>query len=292
MATPSAEVAIDEELIRTLVAEQQPTLAHLPARIVGEGWDNVVARLGDDLSVRLPRRQAAADLVTNEQRWLSTLAGSLPLPIPVPVFAGHPSADFPFAWSICPWFTGDATSEVPPDDPREAAITLGRFVAALHRPAPADAPLNPFRGVHLRERADAVEHRVSTLGDHIPTDAVLAAWSALRATPEHDGQPVWLHGDLHPSNMVTRDGRLAAIIDFGDLTSGDPATDLAAAWMMFAAPERAVFRATAGVDDDTWRRGAGWALNLSLAYLTGDDTTSMPAIGRVTLAAVLDEFTR
>ena len=101
---------------------------------------------------------------------------------------------------------------------------------------------------------------------------------------------VWLHGDLHPSNMLTHNGRLTAIIDFGDITSGDPATDLAVAWMMFGPVERALFRDEALIDDDTWRRAAGWALNLSLAYLTGDDTTSMPAIGRHTLDAVLTEF--
>jgi aminoglycoside phosphotransferase (APT) family kinase protein len=99
-----------------------------------------------------------------------------------------------------------------------------------------------------------------------------------------------LHGDLHPSNMLTCDGKISAIIDFGDIPSGDPATDLALAWMMFEERERTVFREAASIDEDTWRRAAGWALNLSLAYMTGDDTTSMPSIGRVTLAAVLDEF--
>jgi aminoglycoside phosphotransferase (APT) family kinase protein len=90
--------------------------------------------------------------------------------------------------------------------------------------------------------------------------------------------------------MLTLDGRLSAVIDFGDLTSGDPATDLAIAWMMFDSAHRAEFRERAGIDDATWHRAAGWALNLSLAYLTGDDTTSMPGIGRRTLTAVLDEF--
>ncbi len=290
MATPSAEVSIDEELVRQLIADQQPALARLTVRIVGEGWDNVVARLGDDLCVRLPRRRAAADLIANEQRWLPVLAESLPLPIPVPVFAGRPSAVYPFEWSICPWFDGAPTADVPFDDPGEAAVALGAFIAALHRPAPADAPENPFRGVHLRERADAVEQRVESLRARVPADTVLATWNSLRSTPEHSGPPVWLHGDLHPSNMVTRDGRLAAIIDFGDITSGDPATDLAAAWMMFGVDDRATFRTTAAVGDDTWRRAAGWALNLSLAYLTGDDSTSMPAIGQRALHAVLEEF--
>ena len=291
MPTPAAEIDIDARLVRDLLAEQQPDIAALPLRFVANGWDNVVVRLGDDLLIRLPRRAAAAQLVLNEQRWLPALAPRLPLPIPTPVFAGCPGPQYPWHWSICPWLPGDSAATAPPADPHETALSLAAFVVALHHPASPDAPENPFRGVHLRERAEAVEQRVELLHREVAADRVLGAWNDLRSTPEWAGPPVWLHGDLHPSNMLTCDGRLSAIIDFGDITSGDPATDLALAWMMFEDRERTVFREAASIDDDTWRRAAGWALNLSLAYMTGDDTTSMPSIGRVTLAAVLDEFT-
>jgi aminoglycoside phosphotransferase (APT) family kinase protein len=290
MATPSAELEIDESLVRSLLAEQQPALAHRPMRFVANGWDNVIVQLGVDLMVRLPRRAAAAQLVLNEQRWLPGLEPALPLPIPSPIFAGAPGRQYPWPWSICPWLPGHSAAAAPPSDAHAAAVTLAAFVVALHTPAPADAPENPFRGVHLQQRAEAVDGRVHSLRDVIPAAEVVRVWDDLRATPEWKGPPVWLHGDLHPSNMLTSDGKLSAIIDFGDITSGDPATDLALAWMMFGPRERDVFREAAGIDDDTWRRAAGWALNLSLAYLTGDDDTSMPSIGRLTLASVLAEF--
>jgi aminoglycoside phosphotransferase (APT) family kinase protein len=290
MATPSAEVEIDEPLVRGLLAEQQSELAGLPMRFVGNGWDNVVVQLGTDLMVRLPRRAAAAQLVVNEQRWLALLAPNLPLPIPTPLFAGVAGSRYPWAWSICPWLPGESAAAAPPTDPHETALTLGAFVSALHQPAPPDAPGNPFRGVHLQQRAEAVQQRTHSLRDVIPAEQVVAVWDELRSTPQWNEAPLWLHGDLHPSNMLTNEGRLSAIIDFGDITSGDPATDLAVAWMIFELRDREVFRRAANIDDDTWRRAAGWALNLSLAYLTGDDTTSMPAIGRATLAAVLAEF--
>ena len=290
MATPAAELEIDEALVRSLLVDQQPDLADLSMRMVANGWDNVVVQLGTDLMVRLPRRQASVQLVLNEQRWLPELAPKLPLPIPSPIFAGKPGAKYPWAWSICPWLPGDAASDAPPADPHDAALSLAAFVVALHQPAPADAPENPFRGVHLRQRAEAVQMRAESLGDVVPTGRVLAVWDDLRSTQEWAGPALWLHGDLHPSNMLTHHGRLSAVIDFGDVTSGDPATDLALAWMMFELRERDVFRRAAAIDDETWRRAAGWALNLSLAYLTGDDTTSMPSIGRTTLAAVLAEF--
>jgi aminoglycoside phosphotransferase (APT) family kinase protein len=290
MATPVAELEIDEPLVRGLLQEQQPELADLPIRFVANGWDNVIVQLGDDLMVRLPRRTAAAQLVLNEQQWLPRLEPRLPLPIPAPIFAGVPGPLYPWPWSICRWLPGESAAAVPPSDSHDAAVVLAAFVVALHQPAPADAPENPFRGVHLQQRAEAVRGRVESLGDVIPAAEVIRVWDDLRATPVWDKPPVWLHGDLHPSNMLTSDGQLSAIIDFGDITSGDPATDLALAWMMFDSRERTVFRSAAAIDADTWRRAAGWALNLSLAYLTGDDDTSMPAIGRITLAAVLEEF--
>lgn len=287
---PAAEIGIDARLVAGLLAEQCPELAALPVRIVGNGWDNTIARVGVDWMARLPRRSMSAALIEHEQRWLPLLAPSLPLVVPVPWFAGRASKSFPWAWSVCRWLPGESAAAAPPTDLAAAARTLAGFVLALHQPAPADAPTNAYRGVALRERADAVRQRASLLVDVIDSPRVLAVWDVLHATPAWDGPALWLHGDLHPSNMLTVDGRISAIIDFGDLTSGDPATDLAIAWMMFPKAERDVFRTAAAIDDRTWRRAAGWALNLSLAYLTGDDSTSMPAIGRATLAEVLTEF--
>lgn len=290
MTTPAAEIHIDERLVTALLTEQCPELAHLPVQIIGNGWDNVVARVGKQWAARVPRRSMSVELLEHEQRWLPLLAPSLPLEVPVPWFNGRPGSLIPWTWSICRWIPGRSAAAAPPADPVAAARTLAAFIAALHVPAPADAPANIYRGVALHERAEAVRSRVELLGAAIDAPQVLAAWDDLHATRAWEGPPLWLHGDLHPSNMLTLDGRLSAVIDFGDITSGDPATDLAVAWMMFAPPERHLFRELAKIDDHTWRRAAGWALNLSLAYLTGDDSTSMPAIGRSTLAEVLAEF--
>jgi aminoglycoside phosphotransferase (APT) family kinase protein len=290
MATPAAEVHIDAALVAALVAEQHPALADQPVTIVGNGWDNTIARLGDEWMVRLPRRAAAAQLIRNEQRWLPLLAPELPLAVPVPWLVGEPSALFPWSWSICRWLPGRSAADAPPHDLTATAHVLAAFVAALHHPAPPDAPINTVRGVALQSRADAVGQRMQSLADVVDAPHVAAVWADLSATASWNGPPLWLHGDLHPANMLTADGVLSAVIDFGDITSGDPATDLAIAWMLFAPAQRQLFRSAAGIDDATWRRAAGWALNLALAYLTADDTTSMPAIGRTTLAAVLAEF--
>lgn len=287
--TPPAEIDLSAALVRELLVLQQPDLADLPLKLLANGWDNVLFRLGDELVVRLPRRALAAALVEHEQTWLPLLAPRLPLPIPAPARVGVPAVGYPWRWSVVPYLRGEIAASAPFGDPASAAAALGGFVRALHEPAPADAPANPFRGVPIAQRDDAFRLRLSDLADHVPADAVTRVWDDALARPTSSGPSVWLHGDLHPANLLVRDGELAAVLDFGDLTSGDPATDLSVAWMAFSASDRAVFRSAYGnADDDMWARARGWACGLALAFLAhSSDNPLMAAIGSRTLDAVL-----
>lgn len=288
---PAAEIDITVELVGELLREQCPDLADRPLELVAAGWDNDVFRLGDDLSVRLPRRMASASLLVHEHRWLPVLGPSLPLPTPVPVRAGRPSArlGYPWSWSVALWVPGDPAEQTPFADAHDAARQLGEFQAALHVPAPADAPLNPFRGVPLAERAPMLRPALDVLGDTVDRARILELWEELAATPPWSGPRVWLHGDVHPLNILVDDGRISAVIDFGDITAGDPASDLAGAWTMFDAAARATFREAAGavheVDDATWRRARAWALALGVAMANGDEQVAR--FGRRALAAAL-----
>ena len=285
---PAAEVAIDEGLVRGLLRSQHPDLAELPLVPLGSGWDNELLRLGDELLVRLPRREAAAALVGNEQRWLPSLAPVLPLPVPVPVRVGTPDATYPWPWTIAAHLPGRSAVRAAPDDEVAAARTLGRFLVALHRPAPPDAPANPYRGIPLAGRDALTRGWIEQLAAEIDAPGVLAAWEEACAVELWDGPPVWLHGDLHPDNLLVDDGRIAAVIDFGDLTAGDPATDLLCGWMLFGPAGRDALRAATGVDDATWARGRGWALAIGLAYLAhSSEDAAYARVGSATLAAVL-----
>jgi aminoglycoside phosphotransferase (APT) family kinase protein len=288
---PAAEVDIDEGLVRALLEEQHPDLAGLALRPLANGWDNVLLRLGDDLVVRLPRRELAVPLVEHEQRWLPELAPRLPLPIPAPVRVGRPSTRFPWPWSVVPWMPGRSALEAPIDDLAAAAEELGGFLRALHRPAPADAPPNPVRGIPLAERDDRTLASIDALAGEIDAAAIHRLWARLRDAPAWDGRPVWVHGDLHPGNLVVDGGELVAVVDFGDLTAGDPACDLAVAWMLLPHEHRAAFRASAGAEDERlWTRARGWALALGLVTIASSaDNPAYAAHGRRTLAAVLSD---
>lgn len=284
---PDAEVDIDEALVGELLRRQLPHLASLPLRLVANGWDNAMVRLGADLVVRLPRRRAAAELVEHEQRWLPVVAPGLPLPLPVPVHVGAPDDElYPWSWSVLPWLDGTVASTVDAARVVEAAESLAGFLRALHVPAPADAPANPVRGVPLERARERVAARLEVIGrlDLLPV------WHGLVDTPPWTGAPVWVHGDLHPGNLLVASGRLAAVIDFGDVTAGDPATDLVSAWMWMTETQRRAFHASLDVAEQTRRRGAGWALAISTAVLAGGGDDALVAAAQRGVAAVEAEF--
>jgi len=286
---PAAEIDITEGLVRRLLDEQHPDLADLQIRPLANGWDNVIFRLGDELTVRVPRRQMAARLVEHEQQWLGVLAPRLSIPIPVPTRVGVPSDQFPWHWSVCPWLEGQMAADTPLSDPVAEALRLGGFLSGLHTPAPDDAPHNPFRGQPIAEVTPRFESNLDKLDSSVDARPVAARWSELAGVPEWENAPVWLHGDLHTANVLVHDGSLSAVIDFGDITSGDPAVDLAIAWMLFDSRQREVFRTAAGdIDQATWSRGQAWALHFAIVYLVNSaDNQRFERMGAALLEAVL-----
>jgi aminoglycoside phosphotransferase (APT) family kinase protein len=290
---PAAELDVSEALVRALLEEQHPDLAGRRLRLVANGWDNVLFRIGDDLVARLPRRGLAVPLVEHEQRWLPELAPRLPLPIPAPVRTGRPGAGYPWPWSICPWIEGESALVSPPTDLAATADALGRFLAAVHQPAPPDAPANAYRGVPLGDRTERSLAALDDLGDAVDGPRLRALWHELLELPAWDRPPVWVHGDTHPGNLVVRDGELVAVVDWGDLTAGDPASDLVVAWMLLPAEHRPAFRSAVGADDDPalWDRGRAWALAIGLSLLASSaDNPDYAAMAHRTLDEALAEL--
>lgn len=288
MGEPPAEFEIDEAVVMALLATQHPDLAELLLRPVDSGWDNAIFRLGSELSVRLPRRSLSVPLVLHEQRWLPEIAPRLPLPIPVPLRRGVAGCGYPWPWSVTRWFPGTTADTALPESSETVARQLGEFLKSLHFPAPANAPHNPYRGVPLADRDRRTRLGIDDLDESVDREGLLRAWSEVLQTPEWRGPDVWVHGDLHPFNLVMERDRLAAVIDFGDICAGDPATDLAVGWMLFPEPARSEFKEAVGVDADTWRRGRGWAIALGVAWHGGGERLTQ--IGKRTLFSVLDDF--
>uniref|UniRef100_UPI0039EF2545 phosphotransferase n=1 Tax=Sinomonas sp. G460-2 TaxID=3393464 RepID=UPI0039EF2545 len=198
---PESEAVITAELVRGLLADQHPDLAGLPLVAASEGWDNVVFRLGHDLAVRMPRRELAAGLVRSELRFVGEIAARTGVALPVPVRRGRPGRGYPWVWSVCRWTEGTPGLSVP-TSARGGEQELAGFLGALHAPAPPDAPRNPLRGLHVAELEARVHERLGLVA-HRPDHAELAAlWDALSDAPPYGGPAVWVHGDLHPGNIL------------------------------------------------------------------------------------------
>ncbi|MFE1289264.1 aminoglycoside phosphotransferase family protein [Streptomyces sp. NPDC058751] len=259
---------ITAELVRDLLKDQHPDLAGLPVREVEGGWGNQMWRLGDELAVRMPRTEDAPDLLRKECRWLPVLAPRLPLPVPTPVRTGEPSARFPKPWSVMTWVHGEPLDRASISRGDHAADTLAGFLGALHAVAPAGAPAGSDRGAHPKECTDGFENFLRAIAPgNLAADAraVRDVWDDAVAAPGWEGPPVWVHGDLHPANVVVSDGTLSGVIDFDSLFAGDPAWDLAAAWVLLpAGAGPRFFEAYARADEATVRRARGLAAMKSL----------------------------
>jgi aminoglycoside phosphotransferase (APT) family kinase protein len=260
---PDSEIEVGADLVRDLLREQYPDLAGLPIREVAGGWGNQMWRLGDDLAVRMQRMDTSPDPQLKERRWLPLLASRLPLPIPAPVRNGAPSGRFPKMWTVMTWVEGTPLDHGSITRGDHAADTLAAFLTALHVEAPAGAPGPTDFGAHPRDSRGGFERflgAVDLAGSGFAEDDIRAVWDDAAATPSWPGPPVWVHGDLHPANVVVADGTLAGVVDFGALFAGDPAWDLAAAWLLLPAGGAArFFGSYARADEATVRRARGLA---------------------------------
>ncbi|GAA3783607.1 aminoglycoside phosphotransferase family protein [Streptomyces coacervatus] len=260
-----SEIEISEDLVRDLLREQHPDLAELPIREVAGGWGNQMWRLGNELAIRMQRMDTSPDLQLKERRWLPTLATRLPLPIPVPLRDGAPSERFPKIWTVMTWVEGTPLDHGSITRGDHAAEALAGFLRALHVEAPADAPAASDFGAHPKDCTDGFEHFFQAVAPTDLADEIREVWGEAVAAPEWEGPPVWVHGDLHPANVVVADGTLAGVVDFGALVAGDPAWDLAAAWLLLPAGGASrLFNSYAQADEATVRRARGLAAMKSL----------------------------
>ena len=266
------EFQIDAALVRTLLAEQLPAYAGLPLRrVTTGGTENVVFRLGDELAVRVPLHAEAVGGLLKEVRWLSTVARQVSLKVPEVVAVGEPGELFPFPWVVVRWLAGEDALTGRIDSTPDAARALGRFVAELQALDVTGAPEYRTTGAHrgspLVGHDDAFRAALVQCEGLLDVDRVREVWDDALAAPVWDGAPTWLHADLIPGNLLVRDGRLVGVLDFGCLTTGDPAYDVTPAWHLLNRESRPVFREVIGPDDGTWRRARGVVVRYSVEAL-------------------------
>lgn len=267
---------VTAEQVQRLLAAQAPHFADLTIQPLAIGWDNAVFALGEQYVARMPRHGEAEERLLAEIEWLPVLAPRLRLPVPNPIFRGEADETYPWVWAISRRLPGGPALAVGEVDNAVSAIRLAEFCREFHVEAPPNAPTNPVRSVSIAERSDRFEHDLDTVLSteplalpelHDELGSLRLLWASIcreSVQPPHR----WIHGDLHPGNVLCRDETISAVVDFGDLAWGDPSADLAVAWYLFGDTNREeFFRTVGGCDPSTVLRSRGWAIAISLAIL-------------------------
>ena len=267
------ELKIDVTLARKLISKQFPEWASLNVtQVVPGGHDNKTFRLGADKLIRLPSAERYANKVQKEQYWLPILANKLKLDVPKPLAQGTPSDDYPWDWSIYEWIDGKTVYETKHNNKLLFAEDLANFLLSLHSIDTSNGPKGGensfYRGCSPSYYNDQVLTALRLLNKRLNIKKATSIWQSALAT-DWNKSPVWVHGDISVGNLLMKNGRLNAVIDFSGLCIGDPACDLAIAWTYLDASSRKVFKNQLNADTDLWLRGAAWALWKALIIEAG-----------------------
>ncbi|MGN6669939.1 MAG: aminoglycoside phosphotransferase family protein [Candidatus Nucleicultricaceae bacterium] len=257
---------ITADLARSLIKEQFPEYAHLNVTSVEkQGHDNRTYRLGDDMLIRLPTAESYALKVPKEQALLPQLAPHLTVRIPAPLKMGVASSTYPYPFSIYTWLQGTSLNLLTLDEAplKTLALDLATFLKELQSIRDVEGPRpgqhNWWRGDHVSVYDKDARTQIAKLSGLIDSPKALTLWDDASKT-RWNKTPVWIHGDFAVGNILLHENKLSAVIDFGGMGVGDPASDLVLAWTFLKGEARQIFIKTMDLDDDTWLRAQAWAL--------------------------------
>ncbi len=251
--------------IESWLAQYLPEEGISTIEFIKSGFDNQNYLINGKYLLRIPKTLNSEKLIRNEIQWLPRLSGKFD--IATPQLIRHGISEEEKLCALYSWTKG--LSAMTSDLKQNEWPALIEFLKTLHDSNKDGAPLNLNRGVPLKNKSERFFKRFESVTSKIELaeDQIKEVWneavSASLPSKKH-----LIHGDLHPDNVITDNGRLVGIIDWGDITSGDSSTDLASIWMLFNDSHiRQLALNSYGADTSATMRAMGWALFFSIVFL-------------------------
>jgi aminoglycoside phosphotransferase (APT) family kinase protein len=289
------QLAVSLGTVRDLVGAQFPAWRRLTVRAVEPaGTVNAIFRIGDELVARFPLSPGSAASV--RRRLESEVAAARLLPgrtrfaTPEPVAIGEPGAGYPLPWTVQTWLPGVTAAEDDPGGSVAFAHDLAEFISGVRAISTGGRVFGGSgRGGDLRSHDGWMQTCFERSGQLLDVPRLRRIWEAMRQLPRGTAGDVMSHGDLIPGNLIVSAGRLAGILDTGDVAPADPALDLVAAWHLLEDGAREALRGDLSCGDLEWERGRAWAFEqaMGLVWYYADSNPVMSRLGRRTLDRIL-----
>ena len=268
------EVILSVSEIREMLHIQFPDWSSLSINpIDSAGTVNAIYQLGDHLCIRLPRIYSGVEQIEKEAHWLPRLSTYLSLQIPTPIALGEPSEKYPWKWAVYNWIEGVNALPENLSDLQLNVKILANFIISLQS-------MDTFEGLkpghHNYHRGEALVNRneitrktflkLKNLG-LIDLKIAEQVWDDALNAPVEENEITWIHGDLQSGNMLAKQGKIQAIIDFGALAVGDAACDLMPAWNLWGTQERDTFLNILTPSENMLKRARGWSISVATIAL-------------------------
>ncbi|WP_227394868.1 phosphotransferase [Jeotgalibacillus aurantiacus] len=244
---------------RDKIEEAYPELKPVKIKDLGTGFDHTVYMVNEQWVFRFPRRKLGLEAMYIENKVLTSLEkvsfeGGFDYPKPVYFQKGQDENDSYVGFSL---IEGQVLTDLEDTDClNEAAEKLGHFLKKLHALPVECIDAGPD---HLNRLSTALRRKhfyviAEEAAPVIPEKLYQQLLSYLDQLEEWENPAgtVLVHGDLHPKNLIAREGKLAGIIDWGDAHIGHPASDLSIVFQCISHEKRSLFFDAYGeVNDET-----------------------------------------
>ena len=214
------------------VEDENPSLSVRSACFIGEGWNARAYLVNDELVFKFPKRPEHWEELNREIAFLAFAADKLPLPAPRYLRQARQSTAGPCGYATYRYLRGGSMDlgQLSRQKRVAAATALGGFLRAIHtlQPSPDLAARLPSDDARLiaEQYFARAEREIARKLPPADAGALVRVLEMYLSSPQNFRfTPAILHADLSRDHILIENDTVAGIIDFGDVSWGDPDYD-------------------------------------------------------------------